>query len=49
MKNEYLYRHTTFLYILGNVLLLGLLFFAEPINSSKCWYTIPGIGSFQPS
>ena len=41
--------HTVFLYILGNVLLLGLLFFAEPINSSKCWYVIPGIGSFQPS
>ena len=49
MKNEYLYRHTVFLYILGNILLLGLLFFAEPINSSKCWYVIPGIGSFQPS
>ena len=49
MKNEYLYRHTTFLYILGNILLLGLLFFAEPINNSRCWYTIPGIGSFQPS
>ena len=49
LKNEYLYRHTTFLYILGNILLLGLLFFAEPINNSKCWYIIPGIGSFQPS
>lgn len=49
MKNEYLYRHTTFLYILGNILLLGLLFFADPINNSKCWFTIPGIGSFQPS
>ena len=49
MKNEYLYRHTVFLYVLGNILLLGLLFFAEPINSSKCWYVIPGIGSFQPS
>ena len=48
-KNEYLYRHTTFLYVLGNILLLGLLFFAEPINNSKCWYVIPGIGSFQPS
>lgn len=49
MKNEYLYRHTKFLYILGNLLLLGLLFFAEPINNSRCWYVIPGIGSFQPS
>lgn len=49
MKNQYLYKHTIFLYILGNILLLGLLFFADPINNSKCWFTIPGIGSFQPS
>lgn len=49
MKNEYLYRHTTFLYILGNILLLGLLLFAEPVNNSKCWFVIPGVGSIQPS
>ena len=49
MKNEYLYRHTVFLYILGNILLLGLLLFAEPVNNSKCWFTIPGVGTIQPS
>ncbi len=49
LKNEYLYRHTWILYILGNVSLLGLLLFASPINNSKCWFTIPGIGSIQPS
>ncbi len=49
LKNEYLYRHAWFLYILGNILLLGLLFFGTPINNSKCWFTIPGIGSIQPS
>ena len=49
LKNEFLYRHTWFLYILGNILLLGLLFFGTPINNSRCWYTIPGIGSFQRS
>ena len=49
MKNEYLYRHTVFLYIVGNILLLGLLLFADPVNNSKCWFTIPGIGSIQPS
>ena len=48
-KNEYLYKNTWFLYILGNILLLGLFFFGKEINSSKCWYVIPGIGSFQPS
>ena len=49
LKNEYLYRHTWFLYIIGNILLTGLLLFGTPINNSKCWYIIPGIGSIQPS
>ena len=49
LKNEYLYRHTWILYVFGNLLLLGLLLFAEPINNSKCWFIIPGIGSIQPS
>ena len=48
-KNEYLYQRTWYLYIIGNILLLLLLFFADPINNSKCWFVIPGIGSFQPS
>ena len=49
VKNEYLYRRTWILYIVGNLLLVGLLLFADPINSSKCWFIIPGIGSIQPS
>ena len=49
LKNEYLYRHAWFLYIIGNVLLLWLLLFATPINNSKCWLVIPRIGSIQPS
>lgn len=49
LKNEYLYSHTWILYIIGNILLLSLLLFAPEINSSKCWFVIPGIGSFQPS
>ena len=49
LGNDYLYRHTWFLYIVGNVLLLLLLFFGTPINNSKCWFMIPGIGSIQPS
>ena len=48
-KNEQLYHHTWFLYIFGNILLLGLLLFAPTINNSKCWFVIPGIGNFQPS
>lgn len=49
LGNDYLYRHTWFLYIVGNVLLLLLLFFGTPINNSRCWFMIPGIGSIQPS
>ena len=49
LGNDYLYRHTWFLYIIGNILLLLLLFFGTPINNSKCWFMIPGIGSIQPS
>ncbi len=49
LKNEYLYRHTYILYLFGNLLLLLLLLFGTPINHSKCWFVIPGIGSIQPS
>ena len=49
LNNEYLFQHTWILYIIGNILLLLLLFFGTPINNSRCWFTIPGIGSFQPS
>ena len=49
LGNDYLYRHTWVLYIIGNILLLLLLFFGTPINNSKCWFILPGIGSIQPS
>ncbi len=49
LKNEYLYKNSWILYIIGNILLLSLLLFAPEINSSKCWFVIPGVGSFQPS
>ena len=49
LKNEYLYQHTWYLYIFGNIMLLLLLFFGTPINNSRCWFILPGIGSIQPS
>ena len=49
VKNSFLYRNSLFLYIFGNVLLILLLLFGTPINNSKCWFTIPGVGSIQPS
>lgn len=37
-------------FYLFNVFLLGLLLIiGQPINGSKCWFIVPGIGSFQPS
>ncbi len=49
IKNRVIYQYTWILYIISNILLIALLLFATPINNSKCWFTIPGIGSFQPS
>ena len=49
LKNEYLYQLSWYLYLIGNFLLLLLLFFGTPINNSKCCLIIPGIGSIQPS
>ena len=49
LKNEYLYQLSWHLYLGGNLMLLLLLFFGTPINNSKCWFMIPGIGSIQPS
>ena len=49
IKIEKIFKYTWIYYFLGCFLLLLLLFIGTPINNSKCWFTIPGIGSFQPS
>lgn len=49
VKNKNIYKHYKLLYILGNISLIALLLFAEPINNSKCWFNIFGIGTIQPS
>ena len=49
LKNEYLYHMSWLLYGVGVLSLILLLFFGTPINSSRCWFVIPGIGSIQPS
>ena len=48
-KREKIYNHAYFLYILGNILLIYLLLLGNPINDSKCWIQIKGIGTIQPS
>jgi rod shape determining protein RodA len=47
--NEFLYRNIWIFYIIGIVSLIALILFAAPINGSKCWFSLPGIGSIQPS
>ncbi len=47
--NDYIYRNIWVFYGIGVALLIGLLLFATPINDARCWYSIPGIGTIQPS
>ena len=49
IKNKNILKYVWPLYIIGIISLLGLLFFGTPINDAKCWYTIKGIGTIQPS
>ena len=49
MKNDFLYHNVWLLYGGGIFLLVLLLIFGTPINNSKCWFVIPGVGSVQPS
>lgn len=37
------------LYIIGNISLLLVLFLGSEVNGARCWFTIPKIGSVQPS
>ncbi|MBR2828066.1 MAG: FtsW/RodA/SpoVE family cell cycle protein [Bacilli bacterium] len=48
-KNDFLYEKAWIFYLFGNISLLLLLFFGTPINNSRCWFTIPGVGTIQPS
>lgn len=47
--NDYIYRNYHIWYIIGIISLICLLLFAPVINNAKCWFTIPGIGTIQPS
>ena len=47
--NDFIYRNIWILYGIGIITLILLLIFGTPINDAKCWFTIPGIGTIQPS
>lgn len=44
-----IYKYSFIFYVINILLLIGLLLFTNPINGSKSWYIIDGIGSIQPS
>ena len=47
--NDVIIKNAWILYIIGNIMLVLLLIFADPISNAKCWFSIPGIGTIQPS
>ena len=49
IKNDFFIKYTWIFYIIGIILLGLLLVIGTPVNNAKCWFTIPGIGTFQPS
>ena len=49
IKNDFFIRYTWVLYIIGVIVLGLLLIFGSEVNNAKCWFTVPGIGTFQPS
>lgn len=49
IKNDFFIKYSWVIYIIGVVLLGVLLIFGSEVNGAKCWFSIPGIGTFQPS
>lgn len=47
--NKFLYQNAWFLYFIGVLMLILVLFFGVEVNNAKCWFKIPFIGSLQPS
>jgi len=47
--NDFLYRNAYILYIIGVISLIALLLFAPTINNARAWFSIPGVGTIQPS
>ncbi len=49
LSNKKIYQYVWYIYITHIIILFLLLIIGKPINGSKCWFIIPGIGSIQPS
>lgn len=49
IKDDFIYKNTYIIYIIGNIFLVLVLFLGTESNGAKCWFNIPKIGLFQPS
>ena len=49
VKNDFFIKYIWIFYFIGIFLLGILLIFGSEVNGAKCWFSIPGIGTFQPS
>ena len=49
IKGNFILKNIYILYIIFNILLVLVLFFGTMNNGARCWFSIPYIGSFQPS
>ena len=47
--NDFIIKNIWYIYGIGIFFLIMLLVFAEPINNARCWFSLPGIGTIQPS
>jgi len=47
--NDFIFKYSYHLYIIGNISLLLVLIFGKSINNATCWFEIPFIGTIQPS
>lgn len=49
LGNDIIFKNIWYIYIFGIISLILLLIFAKPINNARCWFSIKGIGTIQPS
>lgn len=49
LGNNFIFKYRWHIYITIIISLILLLIFAKPINNAKCWFSLPGIGTIQPS
>lgn len=49
LGNKFLYNNAYIFYTIGVMSLILVLLFGKEVNNAKCWFSIPFIGTLQPS